>query len=68
MAPEAPAGGAGGALEGGGQNCYALTGQNDNRHQRTEASMDGIEAIFKVEDDLQKERENREALVDALLV
>jgi hypothetical protein len=69
-APGAPAGtGAGGAAGGGRQESSTLvthTAEGDQRGGDT--SVSGVEAILKVEDDLRKDRENKEALVDALLV
>ena len=55
---------AGGASGGGSRDSTALasyTGGGD-------APGTGVTAILRVEDDLRKDRENREALVDALLV
>jgi hypothetical protein len=42
------------------------TDKGDQRERDT--SLSGVEAILKVKDDLRKDRENQEALVDALLV
>jgi hypothetical protein len=42
------------------------TDKGDQRERET--SLSGVEAILKVEDNLRKDRENKEALVDALLV
>jgi hypothetical protein len=60
---------AGGASGRGSQESSTLATHIDEGNQRGgDTSVSGVEAILKVEDDLRKDRENKEALVDALLV
>jgi hypothetical protein len=69
-APRAPAGTEARGVSGGGsQESSALVTYIDKGYQRgRDTSVSGVEAILKVEDDIRKDRENKEALVDALLV
>jgi hypothetical protein len=55
-----------GAAVRGGQGSSALT-ESSNRGKGGE-KVDGVEALLKVEEDLKRDRENKAALFDALLV
>jgi hypothetical protein len=55
-----------GAAVRGGQGSSALK-ESSNRG-KGDKQVDGVEALLKVEEDLQRDRENKAALVDALLV